>query len=340
MFVTCLYAVLELDSGKLVYANAGHNPPYCYGSQRTEELRARGMPLGLMPVMKYEELETVLAAGERLLLYSDGITEAHNQGREMFGFDRIKALVDVSPLENPTQLAQGGEDSQFIRILLDELSAFTGAGWEQEDDVTVVILNRQPHPQAVVDSAARQDPAPEINTTSVNPISAEIHTGREVRMDSHGESALTKSNPGPDTHLAHFQVQSQPGNERQAMRQVVEAVESLGLDLRTLERLKTAVAEATMNAMEHGNQFQADLLVDIDVRTSGERLSVTIRDYGGSQPIPDAGKPDLDAKLAGEQSPRGWGLFLIEKMVDEMNVSSDESRHTVELVIYIQRAQS
>jgi anti-sigma regulatory factor (Ser/Thr protein kinase) len=140
--------------------------------------------------------------------------------------------------------------------------------------------------------------------------------------------------------LAAFEIPSQPGNERLAMKQVAEAVVNLGMDSRTLERLKTAVAEATMNAMEHGNRFQADLQVELEVWVTQENLSVIIRDHGGSQPIPETGTPDLDAKLAGEQSPRGWGLFLIEKMVDEMIVSSDESHHTVELVIHIQRTQS
>jgi anti-sigma regulatory factor (Ser/Thr protein kinase) len=102
-----------------------------------------------------------------------------------------------------------------------------------------------------------------------------------------------------------------------------------------LERLKTAVAEATMNAMEHGNRFQSHLSVAFAVRASAEAVSVLITDQGG-QPMPKAEVPDLEAKLAGAQSPRGWGLFLIEKMVDAMSVTSDGKTHTIELVMKLE----
>jgi len=91
-----------------------------------------------------------------------------------------------------------------------------------------------------------------------------------------------------------------------------------------------------MNAMEHGNKYRPELPVLIRVRTSKTMLSVCITDQGGDQPIPDPETPDLEAKLAGRQSPRGWGLFLIQKMVDEMHVSSDEAHHTVELILYLE----
>ena len=131
MFVTCLYAVLDPVDGRLEYANAGHNLPYHRMETGVTELRATGLPLGLMPEMTYEERETSLAPGEGLLLYSDGLVEAHNAQREMFSFERLQALVrDHS----------GG--AALIDLLMEELAAFTGAGWEQEDDVTLVTLER------------------------------------------------------------------------------------------------------------------------------------------------------------------------------------------------------
>ena len=74
--------------------------------------------------------------------------------------------------------------------------------------------------------------------------------------------------------LAELGVPSEPGNERRAMEEVAAAVSNLGLPVRTLERLKTAVAEATMNAMEHGNHYRAELPVIIDVSASDAELSV------------------------------------------------------------------
>lgn len=136
--------------------------------------------------------------------------------------------------------------------------------------------------------------------------------------------------------LAELSVPSEPGNERRATEQVAGAVGELGLPEGRLEKLKTAVAEATMNAMEHGNEYRAEAPVAIKVMSSNADLSVRITDKGGSPvPDPDARVPDLEAKLEGLQTPRGWGLFLIKNMVDEMNVTTDEDHHTVELVMHL-----
>ena len=135
MFITCLYAILEPESGRLVYANAGHDLPYRRTRESTaaEELRATGMPLGLMPGMAYEEKEITLEGGESVLFYSDGLVEAHDPTtREMFGFPRLQGLVGTH--------REGG--SSLIGFLLSELTRFTGEGWEQEDDITLVTLER------------------------------------------------------------------------------------------------------------------------------------------------------------------------------------------------------
>jgi serine/threonine-protein kinase RsbW len=137
--------------------------------------------------------------------------------------------------------------------------------------------------------------------------------------------------------LAELSVPSEPGNERKATEEVARAVRELGLPERTLERLNTAVCEATMNAMEHGNRFRPEVPVVIEVLTSGADLSVRISDQGRSMvPDPDTEVPDLQAKLEGLQTPRGWGLFLIQNMVDEMHITSDEVHHTVGLVMHLE----
>jgi serine phosphatase RsbU (regulator of sigma subunit) len=134
MFITCLYAILDTRSGKLRYANAGHDLPYLRHKGRpgdASELRARGMPLGLMPGMFYEEKETVLEAGDSILFYSDGLVEAHDPHYEMFGFPRLQGLVGAHP---------GG--ATMVDFLLKELARFVGDSWEQEDDITLVTLER------------------------------------------------------------------------------------------------------------------------------------------------------------------------------------------------------
>src|SRR5215208_2675865 len=131
MFVTCFYGVLDPKSATLTYANAGHDLPYLHRNGEAEELRARGMPLGLMPAMNYEEKEMVLQAGEAALFYSDGLVEAHDPQGEMFGFPRLRALV-----------AEQGEERSLGDFCLEELYTFVGEGWEQEDDITLLTLRR------------------------------------------------------------------------------------------------------------------------------------------------------------------------------------------------------
>jgi steroid delta-isomerase-like uncharacterized protein len=133
MFVTCFYAILDPKSGTLSYANAGHDLPYIRrrSGEDTQELRARGMPLGMMPEMSYEEKVATLREGDSVLFYSDGLVEAHDPHYEMFGFPRLRRLV-----------AEHDEERLLVEFLIDELSSFVGEDWEQEDDITLVTLRR------------------------------------------------------------------------------------------------------------------------------------------------------------------------------------------------------
>jgi serine/threonine-protein kinase RsbW len=146
---------------------------------------------------------------------------------------------------------------------------------------------------------------------------------------------MTAPSSGARRTLAELSIPSEPGNERRVTEEVARAVSGLGLSERTLERLKTAVAEATMNAMEHGNHYRAELPVIIEVSASEAEISVKVTDEGSGPPAFHSETPDLEAKLEGMQTPRGWGLFLIKNMVDDMNVTGDEHHHTVELILHL-----
>lgn len=182
-----------------------------------------------------------------------------------------------------------------IDHLLTDLHRFTGTDWEQEDDITIVSLRRSDHVPL---------------------------TPAEVV-------------PGARRVLARFTVASAMGNEREAMAGVTEAVGGLGLPGPRLEALRTAVAEAAMNAIEHGHGGDASLLVEIAVVVDDHDLVVRITDQGGADVPVDVAEPDLEAKLRGEQAPRGWGLFLIRSMVDDVRVADDDREHTIELVMHL-----
>jgi len=293
MFVTCQYIILDPADGRLLLANAGHNLPILRGEWGVRELVATGMPLGLLPNMVYEEKEAFIQPGENLLLYSDGLVEAHSPLGELFGFPAVRELVASHP---------GGDT--LIPFLLDHLKEFTGEQWEQEDDVTLLSIKRM---------EVLMPYSPAFNPSSRVPDGAGWRT------------------------LAKFSLPSEPGNERRAMELVVDAVRELEMAPDRLEKLKTAVAEATMNAMEHGNKYRSELEVVVQVYGAPDAVKVCIIDQGGATPIPEAKDPDLEAKLAGLQSPRGWGLFLIKNMVDEMNTYSDEAHHTMELIIRLNK---
>jgi serine phosphatase RsbU (regulator of sigma subunit)/anti-sigma regulatory factor (Ser/Thr protein kinase) len=280
MFVTCLFLVLDLDTGALTLANAGQNLPYIRTADGVAELRATGMPLGLMPGMAYEERTFRLADGDVMVLSSDGITESHDPSGQMYGFGRLMARV-----------ATTGASGSAVKGIIDDLEAFTGGDVDQEDDITLVVVRRSPA--------------------------------------TDGDRVVTPVElPGMK---ATFKVASVEGNERVAITRVVEALADTGLPAATLERLKTAVGETVMNAIEHGNQGRVDLDVRVDVLVEPELVTVRVTDQGQG-PVGRTAQPDLEAKLAGEQTPRGWGLFLAEQMVDEVRVIDGE-RHSVELII-------
>jgi anti-sigma regulatory factor (Ser/Thr protein kinase) len=133
-----------------------------------------------------------------------------------------------------------------------------------------------------------------------------------------------------------FEFPSELGNERAVMDRVAEVVGPLQLPTSALENLKTAVSEAAMNAIEHGNGGRAEIPVHVRVSATGTALCVQITDQGGAT-VPEPEAPDLKAKLAGTQAPRGWGLFLIKSLVDEVHEQTDGMHHTVELMLDLHR---
>jgi anti-sigma regulatory factor (Ser/Thr protein kinase) len=282
MFVTCLYAIIDTTAGEIVFANAGHNLPYVRTTEGVVELRATGMPLGLMPGMTYDEKTHRLHDGDLMVLTSDGITEAHSPDGEMYGFSRLMGRV-----------AGKAKNDDMVTSLVGDLEKWTGPGAEQEDDITLVV----------------------------------------VRKLSSAEGSAAVFHPGDEQILLDFSVPSVEGNERIAIERVTEVVVPLGLEGSRLERLKTAVGETVMNAIEHGNHNDAELDVGVRVVVDSRQIVVRVTDHGGDKDIPEAVTPDIEAKLAGEQTPRGWGLFLIEQMVDQVNRARENGSHIVELVM-------
>jgi serine phosphatase RsbU (regulator of sigma subunit)/anti-sigma regulatory factor (Ser/Thr protein kinase) len=270
MFITCLYAVLDLASGRLRYANAGHHPPYVRAaSGDVVALQARGLPLGVMSDYTYVSHERLLAPLDTALFYSDGLVEAHNPQREMFSFQRLKDLL----------AQQAGGTAELISAVLSELDNFVGHDWQQEDDVTLVSLKRM--------------------STAI---------------------------------LAEFSVAPCLGEERAAIAHILETIQDVGLARERVERLKTATAEAIVNAIEHLNADSAEQPVRVQVRQSASCVTVAIsnpvtRMVNLAEPV----QPDLLAKVEGRDRPRGWGRFLMKRLTDDVREIQRDGVYTVEL---------
>jgi sigma-B regulation protein RsbU (phosphoserine phosphatase) len=135
-FVTAFYGILNTAGGEMTYCNAGHNPPYLLAGKTgstVHELRRTGMPLGLFADMHWESKTVRLVPGNTLILYSDGITEAHDVHKGLFGEDRLLQTA----LANTGQPARDIQSSIMARV-----SEFTGDA-PPFDDITLAVLVRE-----------------------------------------------------------------------------------------------------------------------------------------------------------------------------------------------------
>lgn len=188
-------------------------------------------------------------------------------------------------------------EKSLLSHVIESLSKFLGDNQSQQDDITLIQMTCQ---------------------------------GQNV----HHALKSPELEPGKYSPLLHFSLPSVTGNERVAAHKVNEAVQYLPLSVNKIENLTTAVIEAVRNAIHHGNHNRPELPVTITIRNNDKKISVIVTD-SGIDPLPELPVPDLHAKLSGQQSPFGWGLFLIQQLVDEMYISSDANHHMIEMVMYL-----
>jgi sigma-B regulation protein RsbU (phosphoserine phosphatase) len=134
VYLTAVYAVLELATGRLVYANAGHCRPMLYraADATVSELNAPGVLLGAFDTIHLTEARVDLKPGDVVLFYTDGITDALGEDGEMFGDERLAGvLMD----------AAGGSAEEVLDSVLGAVGAFGGTA-EQTDDITCVVVKR------------------------------------------------------------------------------------------------------------------------------------------------------------------------------------------------------
>jgi sigma-B regulation protein RsbU (phosphoserine phosphatase) len=132
MFVTAFCGTLELRSGRLLYSNAGHEPPLIMRSGKSSQrLESKsGVPLGALRSFKYVVEKTVLQPGDAVFLYTDGVTEAANRAEELFSIDRLREVVDRSGASEPSWVVQEVKES---------VDRFAN-GTPQSDDIAMLCV--------------------------------------------------------------------------------------------------------------------------------------------------------------------------------------------------------
>ena len=138
LFLSALYARLEIGSGVVTYANAGHDRPLLvrHDSDAVAELDAPGVILGAFPDIGLEDCVVQLAKGDTLVFYTDGVTEARDEAGSLFGDERLAAAVLAAT-------SAGGDAVAVSRSIMEAVADFSG-GAAQADDLTLVILQRRP----------------------------------------------------------------------------------------------------------------------------------------------------------------------------------------------------
>jgi sigma-B regulation protein RsbU (phosphoserine phosphatase) len=136
MFVTVFCGILDVASGRIVYTNAGHNPPAVLRHAGGVELleSGRSPALGIEEEVRYEVFDAKLDPGDSLFLYTDGVTEAMNGQEEMFSEDRLCAELGAAFVGSAAELATA---------MLQKVTAFSG-DVPQADDIAVLVLRRLP----------------------------------------------------------------------------------------------------------------------------------------------------------------------------------------------------
>lgn len=128
-FITFFYGVLDSETNRLVYTNAGHNPPILLrGNGEVSRLATGGTVLGIFPEAEYEEAEVSLSSGDVLLLFTDGASEARNPAGEEYGEERLTDVLRTHPQADAAEL---------VRMVMESVSEF--ARGDFHDDVTLLV---------------------------------------------------------------------------------------------------------------------------------------------------------------------------------------------------------
>lgn len=138
------------------------------------------------------------------------------------------------------------------------------------------------------------------------------------------------------TQIIQLHLPSILGFEKVAMESAASVAAIMGFTNDRIDDLRTAISEACVNAIEHGNKQVETEKVIVTLTIEESKLQVDVQDKG-KQFLPEVGKPNIAKKIDGSLPPRGWGMFLIKSLMDEVSFSSQDDGNTTTMIIYLHK---
>ena len=319
-----LVANYQPQSGELLLANGGMIQPYVrtVHDDRFDFVQVGGYPLGISEKMEYAEKSLTFDQGSLMVMFTDGVLEAQNSRGEFFGFDRIEDLLANLPDDVTAE--------EVVDAIFGALEAHLGDEPPQ-DDTTILVLRALE--QVSMPSASPQNGgARVIGDPGSEPGDALQLNEFDGQMMVDGLSApalVSTFAEGTGRKNIELFLPSTLGFEKIARGTVEALAREMGFTLDRVEDLKTAVAEACMNAIEHGNEMDESQSVSVLMSASARGIEVRVTDRGMnalSHELPEPGVGDM----------RGWGLFFIKNLVDVFEVKHlPEGGNQVLMVSYL-----
>lgn len=312
-------AVFDPASREIRIANAGMVQPYWRAPDSSWDfVDIGGYPLGASQNTNYSSRLLTLHSGSLMVLFSDGIIEAQNTRGEFFGFERLEILLDSLPLNASAQ--------EVLNRILQAVQQHLGSESAQDDVTVMVIRSLQAESLATpLLPVEALDPSKDNHQASTLLELGDLNqlvTIRPKPVSKHEEYLMPREN-------VELFLPSVLGFEKVA-RSAAEAVaRKMGFSEDRIDDLKTAVAEACMNAIEHGNLEDKSTSVTVLLSSSEDHLEVRVVDRG-RRAIPDPLPPPGDSVNA-----RGWGLFFIHNLMDEVEVLRSPEGNVVRMLLFL-----
>lgn len=296
MFVTVFCGVLDLTTGKVVYANGGHNPPYhvnARGGAAELELTG-GMALGVMRGVKYAEKTMMLSPGDSLFLYSDGITEAFNRDEVEFGDERLADTLKGCGAFDPRGILERVKES------VDDFSGDT----DQDDDITCLALH------------------------FLEPIA-----GGDSPAASRSESDKAKDHSKTSTATSN-RLSIVLKNDHPEVRRLAELLEQFGeahdLPIKLVLDLNLALDEVITNTISYGYEDDDEHEIAIEIALQDGIVTVDIVDDAKPFDPLDAPKPDIHAPIE-TRAIGGLGVHIVKSLMDRVSYRYEDGHNKLRL---------